>query len=137
MNDKCAAGTGRFLELMSQSLGLTMEEMGTRGIDTKEDIVISSMCSVFAQSEVVSLIASGKRVEDIIHGLNRSIAAKVLSLAGRKVLEREWMMTGGVARNIGVVNAIEEKLGGKVIVPNEPEICGAIGAALIAIDIDE
>jgi len=137
MNDKCAAGTGRFLELMSQSLGLTMEEMGTRGIDTKEDIVISSMCSVFAQSEVVSLIASGKRVEDIIHGLNRSIAAKVLSLAGRKVLEREWMMTGGVARNIGVVNAVEEKLGGKVIVPNEPEICGAIGAALIAIDIDE
>ncbi|HOW07620.1 MAG TPA: BadF/BadG/BcrA/BcrD ATPase family protein, partial [Flexilinea sp.] len=126
-----------FLELMSQSLGLTMEEMGTRGIDTKEDIVISSMCSVFAQSEVVSLIASGKRVEDIIHGLNRSIAAKVLSLAGRKVLEREWMMTGGVARNIGVVNAVEEKLGGKVIVPNEPEICGAIGAALIAIDIDE
>ncbi|HNY19731.1 MAG TPA: acyl-CoA dehydratase activase [Flexilinea sp.] len=137
MNDKCAAGTGRFLELMSQSLGLTMEEMGTRGIDTKEDIVISSMCSVFAQSEVVSLIASGKRVEDIIHGLNRSIAAKVLSLAGRKVLEREWMMTGGVARNVGVVNAVEEKLGGKVIVPNEPEICGAIGAALIAIDIDE
>lgn len=137
MNDKCAAGTGRFLELMSQSLGLTMEEIGTRGIDTKEDIVISSMCSVFAQSEVVSLIASGKRVEDIIHGLNRSIAAKVLSLAGRKVLEREWMMTGGVARNIGVVNAVEEKLGGKVIVPNEPEICGAIGAALIAIDIDE
>jgi len=137
MNDKCAAGTGRFLELMSQSLGLTMEEMGKRGIDTKEDIVISSMCSVFAQSEVVSLIASGKRVEDIIHGLNRSIAAKVLSLAGRKVLEREWMMTGGVARNIGVVNAVEEKLGGKVIVPNEPEICGAIGAALIAIDIDE
>ena len=137
MNDKCAAGTGRFLELMSQSLGLTMEEMGTRGIDTKEDIVISSMCSVFAQSEVVSLIASGKRVEDIIHGLNRSIAAKVLSLAGRKVLEREWMMTGGVARNAGVVNGVEEKLGGKVIVPNEPEICGAIGAALIAIDIDE
>jgi len=137
MNDKCAAGTGRFLELMSQSLGLTMEEMGTRGIDTKEDIVISSMCSVFAQSEVVSLIASGKRVEDIIHGLNRSIAAKVLSLAGRKVLEREWMMTGGVARNAGVVNAVEEKLGGKVIVPDEPEICGAIGAALVAIDIDE
>lgn len=137
MNDKCAAGTGRFLELMSQSLGLTMEEMGTRGIEIKEDIVISSMCSVFAQSEVVSLIASGKRVEDIIHGLNRSIATKVLSLAGRKVLEREWMMTGGVARNVGVVNAIEEKLGGKVIVPDEPEICGAIGAALIAIDIDE
>jgi predicted CoA-substrate-specific enzyme activase len=134
MNDKCAAGTGRFLEMMAQSLGLSMEEMGVRGLTSREEITISSMCSVFAQSEVVSLLASGKRLEDIVRGLNRSVAAKVTALAGRSGLEREWMMTGGVARNPGVVAAVEERLGGKVILPAEPELCGALGAALIAME---
>jgi predicted CoA-substrate-specific enzyme activase len=132
MNDKCAAGTGRFLEMMAQSLGLSIEEMGIRGLSSRESITISSMCSVFAQSEVVSLIASGKRVEDIVRGLNRSVAAKVTALAGRRGMEREWMMTGGVAKNPGVVAAIEERLGGNVLIPEEPELCGALGAALIA-----
>jgi predicted CoA-substrate-specific enzyme activase len=134
MNDKCAAGTGRFLEMMAQSLGLSIEEMALRGLDSREEIAISSMCSVFAQSEVVSLVAAGKRLEDIVRGLNRSVAAKVTSLTGRSGLEREWMMTGGVARNRGVVAAIEERLGGKVILPEEPELCGALGAALIAME---
>ncbi|HAF62483.1 MAG TPA: 2-hydroxyglutaryl-CoA dehydratase [Anaerolineaceae bacterium] len=137
MNDKCAAGTGRFLEMMAQSLGLTIEEMALRGLQARENITISSMCSVFAQSEVVSLIASGKRVEDIVQGLNRSVAAKVTALAGRRKLEREWMMTGGVARNPGVVAAVEERLGGNVLLPEEPEICGALGAALIALEESE
>lgn len=132
MNDKCAAGTGRFLELMAQTLGLTIEEMASYGLKAREKITISSMCSVFAQSEVVSLIAAGKRVEDIVHGLDCSVAARVTALAGRKVLEREWMMTGGVAKNPGVVAAIAERMGGQVLVPAEPEICGALGAALIA-----
>lgn len=132
MNDKCAAGTGRFLEMMATSLGLTLEEMGVMGLSAKEKITISSMCSVFAQSEVVSLVASGKNVEDIVGGINRSIAAKITALAGRSKLEREWMMTGGVARNPGVVAAIEERLQGRIIVPEEPEICGALGAALFA-----
>jgi predicted CoA-substrate-specific enzyme activase len=132
MNDKCAAGTGRFLEMMAQSLELSIDEMGMRGLVSREEITISSMCSVFAQSEVVSLVAAGKRLEDIVRGLNRSVAAKVTALTGRSGLEREWMMTGGVARNRGVVAAIEERLGGKVILPEEPELCGALGAALIA-----
>jgi predicted CoA-substrate-specific enzyme activase len=134
MNDKCAAGTGRFIEMMAQSLGLSMEEMGMRGLASREEITISSMCSVFAQSEVVSLLAAGRRVEDIVRGLNRSVAAKVTALAGRSGLEHEWMMTGGVARNPGVVAALEERLGGKVILPGEPELCGALGAALIAME---
>jgi predicted CoA-substrate-specific enzyme activase len=134
MNDKCAAGTGRFIEMMAQSLGLSLQEMGIRGLASREEITISSMCSVFAQSEVVSLLAAGRRVEDIVRGLNRSVAAKVTALAGRSGLEREWMMTGGVARNPGVVAAIEERLGGKVILPDEPELCGALGAALIALE---
>lgn len=132
MNDKCAAGTGRFIELMATSLGIGIEEMARRGLNPKEDIVISSMCSVFAQSEVVSLVAIGKETDDIICGLNRSVAAKVTALAGRKGMEKEIMMTGGVARNMGVVAAIEERVGSKIIVPDEPDICGALGAALIA-----
>lgn len=134
MNDKCAAGTGRFIEMMAQSLGLTIEEIGVRGFSSREDLTISSMCSVFAQSEVVSLIAAGRRVEDIVRGLNRSVAARVTALAGRSGLEREWMVTGGVANNPGVVAAIEERLGGKVLVPEKPELCGALGAALIAVE---
>lgn len=132
MNDKCAAGTGRFIEMMAQSLQLSLAEMSVRGLRWSEDITISSMCSVFAQSEVVSLIASGKRVEDIIHGIHSSIAARVVSMGRRVKLEPEFMMTGGVARNTGVVRAIEERLGAPVIVPQEPDLCGALGAALIA-----
>ena len=134
MNDKCAAGTGRFLEMMAQSLGLTLEEIGTRGVTWKEEITITSMCSVFAQSEVVSLIAAGKKLEDIVHGLDLSVASKVIALGGRAKLERECMMTGGVAKNRGVVRAIEEKLGHPVCLPEEPEICGALGAALTALE---
>ncbi|HQD39707.1 MAG TPA: acyl-CoA dehydratase activase, partial [Bacillota bacterium] len=132
MNDKCAAGTGRFLEMMAQSLQLSLEEMSTYGLNWNEEIAISSMCSVFAQSEVVSLIASDKKLEDIVHGINNSIAAKVISLGRRGKLAREFMMTGGVARNIGVVRALEEKLDAEIIVPKEPDLCGALGAALIA-----
>jgi len=132
MNDKCAAGTGRFIEMMAQSLQLSLEEMSTYGLKWDEDIAISSMCSVFAQSEVVSLIASDKKLEDIVHGINNSIASRVISIGKRGKLEKEFMMTGGVARNIGVVRAIGEKLGAEVIVPEEPDICGALGAALIA-----
>lgn len=133
MNDKCAAGTGRFLEMMAQSLGLSIAEMSRGGIVWKENIAISSMCSVFAQSEVVSLIAEGKELDDIIHGLNISIASKVLALAGKNKIEGECMMTGGVANNVGVVYAVQEKLGFDVIVPPQPELCGALGAALSAL----
>ena len=135
MNDKCAAGTGRFIEMMAQSLQLSLEEMSSYGLKWDEDIAISSMCSVFAQSEVVSLIASDKKLEDIVHGINNSIASKVVALGRRGNLEREFMMTGGVARNIGVVRAFEDKLDAEIIVPEEPDICGALGAALIASEI--
>ncbi len=135
MNDKCAAGTGRFLEMMAQSLALTLEEISTCGLKWQEEITISSMCSVFAQSEVVSLIAADKKLADIVHGLNQSVAAKVTTLVGRAGMEREYMMTGGVAKNIGVVRAIEGKLGYPVFLPKEPEICGALGAAIIAAEL--
>lgn len=136
MNDKCAAGTGRFLEMMAQALELSLAEMSACGLKWQEDIAISSMCSVFAQSEVVSLIAADKRPEDIVHGINNAVAAKVVALGKRGKLEKEFMMTGGVARNIGVVRALEEKLGAEILVPPEPDICGALGAALIALELE-
>lgn len=135
MNDKCAAGTGRFIEMMAQSLQLSLEEMSTYGAKWTEEVVISNMCSVFAQSEVVSLIAEDKKLEDIVHGINKSVASKVVAIGKRGKMEGAYMMTGGVARNVGVLRAIEEKLGEKVIVPKEPDICGALGAALLATEI--
>ena len=134
MNDKCAAGTGRFLEMMARTLGLSLEEMSTRGLEWKENVVISSMCTVFAESEVVSLVAQNKDVADIIHGLNVSVASKVGALAARlgKKNPGEYMMTGGVARNKGIIQALEEKLGAKLYICDEAQLCGALGAALSA-----
>lgn len=133
MNDKCAAGTGRFLEMMARTLGLSLEEMSTMGLEWKENIVISSMCTVFAESEVVSLVAQNKAVSDIIHGLNMSVASKVGALAARLGQDNpgEYMMTGGVAKNKGITNALEEKLGAKLYICDEAQLCGALGAALL------
>ena len=134
MNDKCAAGTGRFLEMMARTLGLSLEEMSIKGLEWKENIVISSMCTVFAESEVVSLVAQNKNVADIIHGLNVSVASKVGALAARlgKKNPGEYMMTGGVAKNQGIIQALEEKLGAKLYICDEAQLCGALGAALFA-----
>lgn len=134
MNDKCAAGTGRFLEMMARTLGLSLEEMSTKGLEWKENVVISSMCTVFAESEVVSLVAQNKNVADIIHGLNVSVASKVGALAARlgKKNPGEYMMTGGVAKNQGIINALEEKIGVKLYICDEAQLCGALGAALFA-----
>ena len=134
MNDKCAAGTGRFLEMMARTLGLSLEEMSTMGLEWKENVVISSMCTVFAESEVVSLVAQNKAVSDIIHGLNMSVASKVGALAARLGQDNpgEYMMTGGVAKNKGITNALEEKLGAKLYICDEAQLCGALGAALFA-----
>lgn len=134
MNDKCAAGTGRFLEMMARTLGLSLEEMSTMGLAWKENVVISSMCTVFAESEVVSLVAQNKALPDIIHGLNVSVASKVGALAARLGEDNpgEYMMTGGVARNEGIIRALEEKLGAKLYICDEAQLCGALGAALFA-----
>lgn len=132
MNDKCSAGTGRFLEVMAKTLELTVEEMAALGSDYEEDLSITNMCTVFAESEVVSLIAQNKDKKDIIHALNKSIATKIISLLDRLGRDGKYMMTGGVAKNSGVVREIESRLGEKVIIPFEPQIVGALGAALIA-----
>lgn len=132
MNDKCAAGTGRFLEMMARALGLTLAEAASIGLDWKEDIVISNMCTVFAESEIVSLVAQNKAVGDIVHGLNQSVASKTASLVRRAQGSGPCLMTGGVAKNKGVVAAIEEKTGMTIVVSEQSQQCGALGAALFA-----
>jgi predicted CoA-substrate-specific enzyme activase len=146
MNDKCAAGTGRFLELMADTLGMDPDAMAAAGLMPDETIDISSMCAVFAESEVVSLIADGKRAGDIVWGIDLAIAGRVAAMAARLGAEPPYVMTGGVARNAGVVRALGVKLAEykgmagsaaraqEPIVPPDPQICGAYGAALIARD---
>ena len=135
MNDKCAAGTGRFLELMARTLELSLDEMSTLGLDWKEDVVISSMCTVFAESEVVSLIAENRTPADIIHGLNRSVATKTCALCRRVGGEENYMMTGGVSKNKGVVAEIEKILGVKLHISDKAQLNGALGAALFALEL--
>ncbi len=134
MNDKCSAGTGRFLEVMARTLGISIEEMANVHKEVKENITITSMCTVFAESEVISLIAQNKDQRDIIHALNKAVASKAVSLVDRIGREGKYMMTGGVAKNQGVVYAIESRLGEKLIIPFEPQIIGALGAALISLE---
>lgn len=134
MNDKCAAGTGRFLEMMANALQISLSEMSQMGTKWDQDITISAMCSVFAESEVVSLVAQSKAVPDIVHGLDKSVASKIASLIKRVSGEDEYMMTGGVARNAGVVAAIEKKLDCKLFISEKAQLCGALGAALFALE---
>ncbi|MCD8036380.1 MAG: acyl-CoA dehydratase activase [Clostridiales bacterium] len=134
MNDKCAAGTGRFLDMMARTMELSLDEMGEMGLHWKNDVTISNMCTVFAESEVVSLVAQDTPPSDIIHGLNNSVAGKTVSLVKRLGGESEYIMTGGVAKNKGIVAALEEKLGSKLFISEDAQLCGAIGAALIGME---
>lgn len=134
MNDKCAAGTGRFLEMMARTLQMKLPEMSELGLDWHNDVTISSMCTVFAESEVVSLIARSTAPADIIHGLNKSVAGKTAALARRTGGVAPFMMTGGVARNRGVVKELETALKAPVEVSEYSQLCGSLGAALFALE---
>lgn len=134
MNDKCAAGTGRFLEMIARTLEIDVSELGPAALTSTEEIEITSMCSVFAESEVISLIANNKEKPDIAWGVCKAIANKAYSLLKRVGMEEEFMMTGGVAKNPGVVKAVEERIGSKLYICQEPEIVGAAGACLYALD---
>ena len=133
MNDKCAAGTGRFLEVMARALEVDLDNFGKFSLQADTPAKISSLCTVFAESEVISLISKGEKRENIIAGIHESIAARVVAMAGRIGLTAPVMMTGGVAKNKGVVNALESKTGHSIEVSEKTQVTGAIGAALIAI----
>ena len=137
MNDKCAAGTGRFLEMIARSLEISLDELGPAALESKKRLEIASMCSVFAESEVISLIANNEEKPDIAAGVCRAVAGKAYSLMRRVGLEGAYMMTGGVAQNPGVVRAVEELIGEKLFICEDPEIVGATGAALLVLEKSE
>ena len=132
MNDKCAAGTGRFLELIASTLNISLEQMSEYGLHWNKVITISNMCAVFAESEIISLIAQNEEICDIVHGINLSIASRIAGLAARIHATGPFVMSGGVAKNRGVQLALEQILGQPILIVDHPQICGAFGAALLA-----
>ena len=135
MNDKCAAGTGRFLEVMARALQVDLEEFGDISLRAENPGKISSLCTVFAESEVISLISKGESRENIIAGIHESIAIRISAMANRVGVKPPLMMTGGVAKNIGVVRALEKKLGMAIEILESAQVMGAIGAAVLAADL--
>jgi predicted CoA-substrate-specific enzyme activase len=134
MNDRCAAGTGRFLEVMAMTLGYALGDFGPEALKASESASISSMCTVFSESEVISLIAGGTSKQSIALGLHESIVNRLLALVGRVGVESEVVLAGGVARNPCIRTLVERRLGVRLLVPEEPQIVGALGAALSARD---
>jgi predicted CoA-substrate-specific enzyme activase len=132
MNDRCAAGTGRYLEMVSRALGIPLEQMGALSLEADDPVKISSRCVVFAKSEVLSLNRKGAAKADILAGVHEAIADRVMSIVARLGVENDFIMTGGVAKNVGVVRAIEKKTGSVIHLPEEPQIIGALGAAAFA-----
>ncbi|MDD3880339.1 MAG: acyl-CoA dehydratase activase, partial [Syntrophomonas sp.] len=133
MNDKCAAGTGRFLQMIAAALGLDVAELSelSRG---KTPLTLNSMCAVFAESEVIGLLAAGRDKGEIVAGLHQSIARRIASMAQRMGKAARITFTGGVARNEGLCSCLREVLGAEIIVPAECQLAGALGAALLARD---
>ncbi len=132
MNDRCAAGTGKFLEIMASTLGYTIEEFGKEALLAEEDINISSMCTVFAESEVTSLIARGQDRRAIAKGLHISVINRVAGMLNRLTSEGDIVFTGGVANNPCMSELLAKKMSCRILVPEKPQFTGALGAALLA-----
>lgn len=131
MNDKCAAGTGRFLEIIADSLGVPLQELGELSLSAERATPISSTCTVFAEHEVINQLANGESVANLVAGIHDSVATRVSSLVKKLKIEQDIAITGGGAKNVGLVKALESKFGVPVLVPPEPLITGALGAALL------
>ena len=133
-NDKCASGTGRFLEIIADSLDIKLEDMGARSGRSKEKLTLSNQCVVFAETEIISLVSEGKEIADIISALHQAVANRAASLARGILVEPDAVMTGGVAKNSGMFEALERAIGVKLHRVDNPQINGALGAALFAAD---
>lgn len=132
MNDKCAAGTGRFLEALSRTLNIDVEDLG--GLSAKAGMPsrINSLCVVFAESEVISLLARGAGLPDIVAGIHESMSKRISNMAKRAGFKSEIMITGGCGMNAGLVQALSEEMMHNIVVPAYPQLNGAFGAAIIA-----
>ncbi len=134
MNDKCAAGTGRFLSAAADVTGLGLDEIGARALEAKSPVRLTSVCTVFVESDIMSYLAQRKTIEDILGGVHKAIATRTMSLVRRVGVEDEVTFTGGVSRNVGMVRALEAVLGCAVNVSEEGHFMGALGAALFALE---
>lgn len=132
MNDKCAAGTGRFLEVMAHALEAKIDELGQLSLNSTKNIRMSSMCTVFTESEVVSKIGEGCAREDIAAGVHKAIVDRILTMAYKVGLIEEITLSGGVAKNTAIVQIISSKVLKKLNIPKDPQITGALGAAILA-----
>jgi len=133
MNDRCAAGTGKFLEIMAKTLGYDIEEFGREALRAEKDLTISSMCTVFAESEVTSLIAKGNNRREIARGLHASVVRRAAGMINRVASQGDIVFTGGVAKNPCMAAFLAEKLDRQVLIPENPQFIGALGAALLAL----
>ena len=131
MNDRCAAGTGKFLEIMAKSLGYEIDEFGPEAMLAERNLNISSMCTVFAESEVTSLIAKGESRREIARGVHESVVRRAAAMVNRVAGEGDIVFTGGVGNNPCIVRSLAEKLGRRVFIPDDPQAMGAFGAALL------
>jgi predicted CoA-substrate-specific enzyme activase len=134
MNDKCAAGTGRFLEVIAETLGIKLTEMGELSLKAKDYVRISNTCTVFAEHEVTTRLTEGATIPDIVAGLHEAFAGRVVNMVRSLGIEKDVVVTGGGAMNVGLVKAIEEKVGFGVSVPPKPLLTGALGAAFLGKD---
>jgi predicted CoA-substrate-specific enzyme activase len=132
MNDKCAAGTGRFLEVMAHALEVDLADFGQLALSALRRATISSTCTVFAESEVITHLAAGRPRAEIVAGIHEAIAARVATMVRRIRVQDVVVLTGGVAHNAGVARMLEERTGYAIFVPEHAQLAGAIGAALIA-----
>jgi predicted CoA-substrate-specific enzyme activase len=134
VSEKCAAGSGRFLQVVARVVGVPLEEIGPLSLKSTKAVKLTTSCAVFSESEAISRIAEGEKKEDILAGVHSAIASKVVSLVERARTDGDCAMTGGGAKDIGLVKAVEEKIACHLLVPEEPQITAALGAALIAWD---
>lgn len=134
MNDKCAAGTGRFLQSAAAALDIPLERLGPLALAAGKSVKISTTCTVFAESEVLSWMGRGRKIEDILLGVHHAIAMRSIALLRRVGVSPEITFTGGVARNVGMVRVLQEQLGAPLNVSDDAHFMGALGAALFAMD---
>jgi predicted CoA-substrate-specific enzyme activase len=134
MNDRCAAGTGKFLETLADALGVELDELGSLALQATKELQISAMCATFATTEVIGLLAEGAAKVDILGGVHAAVAKRTVGMVSRVGRREPIVMTGGVARNVAAVRALEQALGTELILPDRPQLAGALGAALFALD---
>ncbi len=137
MNDKCAAGSGRFIEVIADTLGVSLDKVGDLSLQSKSPAKISNICTIWAQQEVAASLAQGIPISDLLAGVHHSLADRICRMVNRLRVEDVVVVTGGGAKNKGLLKALSEQLGREILVPEEPLITGALGAALLGREIVE